>query len=235
VHARGGACAGLRAAWEQGGLARAAASKRPTPCVGGRRALACMPPTRAARKGRAPCLSKPCVCANPAPANVAGRPIEAQPDGLLARRRSRGMHKKTLTNSEVKMGRYWHIFRNSWAYCGRGNHKNIFTDCGVEWREYRYFDKATIGLDFEGMTADLEAAPDGSVVVLHGARGRLMGPGRVPRHACGSSAAAAGRRRTAGSLADRLRWGRAWRLYAMTTWRRFSMSASGGHRLTGHA
>jgi len=74
----------------------------------------------------------------------------------------------------------------------------------VEWREYRYFDKATIGLDFEGMTADLEAAPDGSVVVLHGARGRLMGPGPVPRHACGSSAAAAGRRRTAGSLADRL-------------------------------
>lgn len=38
----------------------------------------------------------------------------------------------------------------------------------MEWSEYRYFDKATIGLDFEGMTADLEQAPDGSVVVLHG-------------------------------------------------------------------
>jgi hypothetical protein len=111
----------------------------------------------------------------------------------------------TTTSSQTpEDGQILAHFRNFWTFCGRGNHKNIFTDCGVEWREYRYFDKATIGLDFEGMTADLEAAPDGSVVVLHGARGRLMGPGPVPRHACGSSAAAAGRRRTAGSLADRL-------------------------------
>ncbi|KAL4418747.1 hypothetical protein ABPG77_006420, partial [Micractinium sp. CCAP 211/92] len=40
-----------------------------------------------------------------------------------------------------------------------GNHKNIFADSGVEWREYSYFDPETIGLDFEGMIADLEAAP----------------------------------------------------------------------------
>ena len=78
------------------------------------------------------------------------------------------------------------------AHVGRGNHKNIFTDCGVEWREYRYFDKATIGLDFEGMTADLEAAPDGSVVVLHGARGWRVGLGPYSRHACGSSSSRCG-------------------------------------------
>ncbi|GAQ79617.1 chloroplastic aspartate aminotransferase [Klebsormidium nitens] len=49
-----------------------------------------------------------------------------------------------------------------------GNHKNIFADAGVEWKEYRYFNPATIGLDFEGMMADIEAAPNGSVIVLHG-------------------------------------------------------------------
>lgn len=32
----------------------------------------------------------------------------------------------------------------------------------------RYFDPETVGLDFEGMTADLEAAPEGSIIVLHG-------------------------------------------------------------------
>lgn len=49
-----------------------------------------------------------------------------------------------------------------------GNHRNIFADEGVEWKYYRYFDPNTIGLDFEGMTEDLKAAPNGSVVVLHG-------------------------------------------------------------------
>ena len=45
---------------------------------------------------------------------------------------------------------------------------NIFADAGVEWQYYRYFDSDTVGLDFAGMTADLEAAPEGSVVLLHG-------------------------------------------------------------------
>jgi len=49
-----------------------------------------------------------------------------------------------------------------------GNHKNIFADAGVEWKMYRYFDPDTIGLDFEGMKEDIKAAPDGSVIVLHG-------------------------------------------------------------------
>ena len=51
-----------------------------------------------------------------------------------------------------------------------GNHKNIFTDAGVEWKEYSYFDKATVGLAFEGMLGDIKSAPEGSVIVLHGAR-----------------------------------------------------------------
>lgn len=49
-----------------------------------------------------------------------------------------------------------------------GNHKNIFADAGVPTKMYRYFNKETTGLDFEGMCEDLRAAPKGSVVVLHG-------------------------------------------------------------------
>eukprot|EP01025_Chloroclados_australasicus_P018885 TRINITY_DN2007_c0_g1_i1.p1 TRINITY_DN2007_c0_g1~~TRINITY_DN2007_c0_g1_i1.p1 ORF type:complete len:468 (-),score=59.23 TRINITY_DN2007_c0_g1_i1:667-2070(-) len=48
-----------------------------------------------------------------------------------------------------------------------GNHRNIFADAGVEWKYYRYFDPETVGLDFQGMVADLKEAPDGSVIVLH--------------------------------------------------------------------
>lgn len=48
-----------------------------------------------------------------------------------------------------------------------GNHKNIFADAGVAVEQYSYFDKETIGLDFTGMMADLQAAPEGSVIILH--------------------------------------------------------------------
>lgn len=37
-----------------------------------------------------------------------------------------------------------------------GNHKNIFNDAKVPWSEYRYYDPKTVGLDFEGMVADIE-------------------------------------------------------------------------------
>ena len=48
-----------------------------------------------------------------------------------------------------------------------GNHKNIFESCGLETREYRYLDAETKGLDFEGMKADLKAAPKGAIILLH--------------------------------------------------------------------
>lgn len=48
----------------------------------------------------------------------------------------------------------------------------------MEWVYYRYFNPETVGLDFEGMVADLEKAPEGSVVVLHGEAGR-SGQARV--------------------------------------------------------
>lgn len=49
-----------------------------------------------------------------------------------------------------------------------GNHKNIFNDAGVPWSEYRYYDPKTVGLDFQGMIEDISAAPQGSVILLHG-------------------------------------------------------------------
>lgn len=49
-----------------------------------------------------------------------------------------------------------------------GNHFNIFGDAGLECGKYRYFDAKTVGLDFEGMIADLDSVPKGSVIVLHG-------------------------------------------------------------------
>ncbi|GMH07048.1 hypothetical protein Nepgr_008888 [Nepenthes gracilis] len=48
------------------------------------------------------------------------------------------------------------------------NHKDIFNDARVPWSEYRYYDPKTVGLDFEGMIADIKAAPEGSFVLLQG-------------------------------------------------------------------
>ncbi|KAL8793575.1 MAG: hypothetical protein Q9195_003838 [Heterodermia aff. obscurata] len=50
----------------------------------------------------------------------------------------------------------------SWA-----NHNALFKDSGLEVEKYRYYNKDTIGLDFEGMLADLKSAPEGSLVLLH--------------------------------------------------------------------
>ena len=50
----------------------------------------------------------------------------------------------------------------SWA-----NHGAVFKDSGLRVEKYRYYDKDTIGLDFEGMVADIKQAPKGSVVLLH--------------------------------------------------------------------
>lgn len=50
----------------------------------------------------------------------------------------------------------------SWA-----NHKAIFQDSGLEVKQYRYYDKNTIGLDFEGMIEDIKNLPKGSMVLLH--------------------------------------------------------------------
>jgi aspartate aminotransferase, mitochondrial len=50
----------------------------------------------------------------------------------------------------------------SWA-----NHKAVFSDSGLEVKQYKYYNKDTIGLDFDGMIADLKSFPEGSIVLLH--------------------------------------------------------------------
>ena len=59
-------------------------------------------------------------------------------------------------------GKTIYIPTPSWA-----NHKAVFTESGLTVRNYKYYDKDTIGLDFDGMIADLKAAPEKSMVLLH--------------------------------------------------------------------
>ena len=50
----------------------------------------------------------------------------------------------------------------SWA-----NHGAILRDSHLQVDKYRYYNKDTIGLDFEGMLADIKNAPKGSIFLLH--------------------------------------------------------------------
>ena len=47
------------------------------------------------------------------------------------------------------------------------NHRALFTNAGFEVESYPYYDAAKRGVDFDGMLAALNAAPAGTVVVLH--------------------------------------------------------------------
>lgn len=48
------------------------------------------------------------------------------------------------------------------------NHPAILKHLGIPARSYRYFDAATLGVDFDGMIADLGSAAPGDLVLLHG-------------------------------------------------------------------
>jgi len=48
-----------------------------------------------------------------------------------------------------------------------GNHIPIFKDSGLEVKQYKYYDKKTVGLDFQGMIDDIKAAPNKSIILLH--------------------------------------------------------------------
>ncbi len=47
------------------------------------------------------------------------------------------------------------------------NHRALFESAGFEVESYPYYDAATKGVDFAGMLGALNAAPSGTVVVLH--------------------------------------------------------------------
>jgi len=48
-----------------------------------------------------------------------------------------------------------------------GNHKAIFTNAGLEVKQYRYYDSASSDLDFDGLMEDLANIDEGTVVLLH--------------------------------------------------------------------
>ncbi|EDQ90672.1 uncharacterized protein MONBRDRAFT_21358 [Monosiga brevicollis MX1] len=49
-----------------------------------------------------------------------------------------------------------------------GNHLPIFRDAGLEIGQFRYYDKSTCGLDFDGLIDDLKTKPqEGEFVLLH--------------------------------------------------------------------
>ena len=54
------------------------------------------------------------------------------------------------------------ISNPSWA-----NHRAIFETAGLKVERYRYYDAATNSVDVKGMLEDLQALPEGSVVLLH--------------------------------------------------------------------
>ncbi len=47
------------------------------------------------------------------------------------------------------------------------NHKGIFTSADFETADYAYYDNETQTVDFEGMVRDLQAVPQGDIVLLH--------------------------------------------------------------------
>ncbi|KAK5092403.1 aspartate transaminase aat1 [Exophiala xenobiotica] len=59
-------------------------------------------------------------------------------------------------------GKTIYVPNPSWA-----NHKAVFGDSGLEVKQYKYYNKDTIGLDFDGMIEDLKAAPAKSMILLH--------------------------------------------------------------------
>lgn len=48
-----------------------------------------------------------------------------------------------------------------------GNHKAIFTNAGLEVKQYSYYNAETCDLDFDKMMKDIKDIPEGSVILLH--------------------------------------------------------------------
>jgi aspartate aminotransferase len=48
-----------------------------------------------------------------------------------------------------------------------GNHHKLFAKCGLNVQTYCYYDRATNQLDLQCMMEDLQAAPEGSILLLH--------------------------------------------------------------------
>ncbi len=47
------------------------------------------------------------------------------------------------------------------------NHRGLFSNAGFTVQSYRYYDATQRGIDFDGMLADLKAAVQGTIILLH--------------------------------------------------------------------
>lgn len=81
----------------------------------------------------------------------------ATPGGTGAIRQALEMVKRAAPDATV-----W-ISNPTWP-----NHPSIIKFLGMKMREYRYFNEATRGVDFDGLIADLGTVAPGDVVLLHG-------------------------------------------------------------------
>jgi len=61
-------------------------------------------------------------------------------------------------------GRFVYLSSPTW-----GTHNSILEHSGVQFKNYRYWDEKTRGLNINGMLADIAAAPMGSIIMLHAA------------------------------------------------------------------
>ncbi|EGD77935.1 glutamic-oxaloacetic transaminase 1 [Salpingoeca rosetta] len=85
-----------------------------------------------------------------------------------------GVQALSGTGSLRLVGEFLHQYhrQNSSVYLSDptwANHKAIFTEAGFGGaiKSYRYYNRDTRGLDFDGLMEDLENANDGDIVVLH--------------------------------------------------------------------
>jgi aromatic-amino-acid transaminase len=62
------------------------------------------------------------------------------------------------------------------------NHRALFENAGFEVRAYPYYEPATRGLDFAGMSKALSALPAGTIVVLHACCHNPTGVDLTPEH-----------------------------------------------------
>lgn len=86
-----------------------------------------------------------------------GRAVTAQAlGGTGALKIGADFLRRFLPNKEI------YISKPSWE-----NHRALFETAGFEVKEYSYYSPDKFGLDYDAMRAELQALPNGSIVLLH--------------------------------------------------------------------
>lgn len=73
------------------------------------------------------------------------------------------------TGAHRTLGEFFKKYHDSPIYLSSptwGSHRSIFENCGLEVREYRYYDPETKSIDMKGLLTDLGEAPEGAIIML---------------------------------------------------------------------